>query len=353
LGNPKIANLQNDTLTLGVQAFTADLGKIIYDWYYRANTYIKVMQSDAYADNRFYYKKVNDATFEPLHVTRSNYATFAEEIKNENVYYVTVTQLTKKEDPDTQKFAYVKCNPTEKVPGKRFYKWVSGSGDSAAYTDVAQDDKFPDETVQYFEKYSIYTIAPGTTNSDGVYEGAPVTGRYYADAWNAIPVDGKEDIVTLNGTRSADCYLPGPSDIAFEKDGNLDVAAIMENGRAELSVDLVDDKYGAVPQYTWSKKTTENGAFSPITGETSAAMLAQQPGWYKVDIKSVFNREEKTGTSVVCKVTNLPVPPKVKSQEEATVNLNTDNAIFKVELDASVNTTDKLLTEGFEGIWQI
>ena len=343
-GNPKVANLQNNTLTLGVQAVTADNGNLAYDWYYRSNVYNLVNINDAYKDNYHYFKKVND-TYQPLYVTEKNFNSFKADINEGIVYYLSVTKLTDKGNADTQKYAYVKCSPTEKNVRNDYFTYVSGQGETAVYDLVDQSIDFPAANTEYFERYSIYTIPVGT---------ADVTGRYYADAWNIIPA-GDKILITPTPTRSDDCLLPGPEDIVFEKDGNLATSAIIDsNEGVVLNVDVKDDAYGAPRTYQWESKVTEDGAFVTIQDEDAEAIAVTTPGWYRVQISSTFNREPKSNTSNICKVTNFPAPPVLKVQDETTVNLNTSNATFKVELNVgAADQADKLKTEGYKGIWQI
>ena len=346
LGNPKIANLQENTLILGVQAVTADAGVLTYDWYHINNVYEKVTgtKPESYNPLYRYYKKVN-GIYEPIHVTAGNYETFKADIENDLVYHLTVTKLVDKNDGNTQNYIYVKCNTVEKNIQKKYYTLnIDGT---AGYSEVDQNEAgFPNKDIDYYECYNIYEIVDSQ---------ASVTGVYYADAWNTIPIQGKEPLITLNATRSDDCLLPGPEDIVFAENGNLPAAAIMnDDGAVSLKVAVVDDVYGAQRSYVWERKFAENEDFVNDIEATENNILADMVGWYRVKVASTFNREDKENTSNVCKVTDFPVPATVKVQNETTVNLNAGDAEFTIELDISEeDKTNKLLTEGYKGIWQI
>lgn len=295
----RIANLDsNNTLTLGVQAITTDLGELTYDWYYLSNeggSPVKLAGTEGIVECN------------PQPTEKDENGNMIGRVGQER-YYV------------------------EKTDGTTGYELFSGN-----------DFK---EGTKYYEKFSIYTIPAGT---------ADVTGIYYVDTWNSIPRVGKDPIKTINAVRSDDCLLPGPMDVKFVEDGNLAEGAIMVDGSKLLTVEVQEDTYGATPTYKWMKSTTEGDekVFADISGATDDAYIASAAGWYKCEVKCKVNREEKSATSAVCKVTAPPAPPVIKSMvNDPVIDLNRENAVFTVALDDATDFSE-LLTEGFTGHWQI
>lgn len=304
----RIANLNSgNTLTLGVQAVVTDAGVLSYDWYY-----------------------ISNATGAVTKLTG-----------NQPALVPCVPQPTAI-NPETEL-------PYGRIGSTRYFTKTNSGTDGY---ELFVGNNFVNGTT-YYELFDIYTIP-----ADSAENPVAVTGKYYVDAWNAIPlnppVDGKKSITVINPTRSDDCLLPGPMNVEFVAGGDLAAGAILQSGSKLLKVEVKADTYGAVPTYTWMKSTTEgdNKSYTTINNATGASYLASAPGWYKVKVESVVNREKKEATSAVCKVTNAPLPPVIKTMVDPVIDLNRDDAEFTVSLADNTNMSE-LLTEGFEGIWQI
>jgi hypothetical protein len=359
----RVANLDSkDTLSLGVQAITTDLGELTYDWYYLSNndTKPKRLVTVSLANE-------NSATFQPNKVQYYLYKGTAMEMP----YAEDLTPVTSPVAADFNAGKYytiqslaheeaVPCNPQPgskdkdgnmigRIGQERYY--TKKSGDTTGYELFSGNDF--KENVTYYEKFSIYTIPADSTGE------IKVTGVYYVDTWNSIPrTGGKAPIKTIRATRSDDCLLPGPMDVQFvntaDNKGDLDAGAIMVDGAKTLSVTVKEDEYGAIPTYKWWKSVTEGDTktYTEVQDADDDTLIVGEAGWYKCEVKCKVNREEKSATSTVCKVTAPPVPPELKTMvNDPVIDLNREDAKFCVELKN--NITSALLTEGFTGHWQI
>ena len=364
----KIVSLDEDTITLRVQAIVADAGDITYKWYYKDDN------SDEYLDCEAY------------PVTRENGTV-------DIVSFGTIRDV------------YIPCDPqpTARITNERYYT-DNGDGSYSLYVDTIPAD------VTLYEKYSAYTV-PDT---------GKITGHYIAAAWNNIAVPNgysryngeltEEEfekgvfyikqgsayqvatsfdanavyyvdkvLTTLYPTRSTECLLPAPVDIMFKVDGNLKDGTILildetdeENPlyKASLSVDVVTDNYGPTVQYEWRKSMiSEVDAVDlehdPIAITDVNTLEVNEPGWYSVNVVSSLNRTSKNKLSVneddepkACKVTFAPQPPVVERQAisgSIVGYVNKSPAVFKV--NASINNPDNiahaLLSDKIHYIWQI
>jgi hypothetical protein len=227
VGTYKVANLENDTITLYVQAYTADTSEVMYKWYYQAG------EGD-YRDCEKYEAIAFDDDGNP---TAWN-------------AFGTVDHET-----------YLPCDPqpTERVMHEIYYEQV-GSG-MQEYTGVipAKDDN--GDAITLYERYSSFTVPGGAVN---------VTGNYQAAAWGYVE-KANGDIVTTQYPRRSDvCLIPGPSTILFKTNGNLTAGKILtanaDNTGFEttLTVELEVDPYQPSIQYLWRRNASVPNAVVDI-----------------------------------------------------------------------------------------
>lgn len=364
VNNVKIIRLENDTVTLYVQAFVADGGDISYKWYYQAD------------DGEYY-----DCENYPVFDNSGNiidYTTFG----TVGLEYIAI-------DPQ----------PVERVGNERYYTVENGIG--SLYT----GDIPAVETL--YELYSTYTVPANNNN---------ITGNYQARAWNTVPANGYAHVgkiteekfndgvyytkhnnqyvmaqewdadtiyhakegrnITTPYPRYSDaCLLPGPTKIAFKVDGNLNKGTILtydetlEKNKATLSVDLVVDPYQPEIKYEWRKSTVNEDEVFDI--ETEPFAVTNEPtidvhdtAWYSVRANSSLNRKQAYEFSAnSCKVTEKPQPPVVVTQDTALVSVKKDPVTFTIEADVRNphGYHKALLTDNvengeitsFEYVWQI
>lgn len=359
----KIVSLENDTITLKVQAVVADAGEISYKWYY-------MDEKGAYHDCENYpvFDKDGNETGE--------FTTFG----SVNDVYILL-------DPQ----------PTERVNNERYY--VVDADNANGYS--LYTGTFPAE-VDLYERYSTFVVP-----SEG-----SITGYYQAAAWNNIAVPNgfsrykdkvteevfnsgivfyiKDEsgytvatsfdanavyyvnkvLTTLYPTRSDACLLPAPADVAFAVGGNLMEGAILKLLNEEesiygtdLKVSVADDKYEPTVKYDWYKSVISaedaidlDTHKDDIFATTNApALSVSEPGWYSVNVVSELNRTEKTLLSEPCKVTFKPEPPYVDPQILPFGNVTKEPVSFTVV--PHINNPDKmadlLLSDGISYVWQI
>lgn len=368
----KIVSLDNDTITLKVQAIVADAGDLTYKWYYKNDN------SDEYFDCEKY--PVFD---EKGAIVTDQFTTFG---SIRDVYIPFETQ------------------PTVREPHERYYV-DNGNGSYNLYVGAIPAD----EGVILYEKYSTFTVPAS----------GKITGYYQAAAWNNIAVPNgysryrgeltleefingefyvkngaayekaedfiedavyyvKKVLTTLHPTYSSPCLLPAPMDIMFKADGNLMSGNILvANGEEEdqtfaatLSVNVVADSYNPTVKYEWRKSlVSEADAVNletAVYATTDANTLeVSEPGWYSVNVVSELNRTSKNKLShyednapKACKVTHAPEPPVVEAQPiggSIVGYVNKTPATFKVT--ASIHNPDEmahaLLSDNISYIWQI
>ncbi len=261
--NVKTINLVDNTLTFYVQAIAPDTGLVQYKWYYQP-----------------------DKNAEAIELT-----------------------------PDSQDGIYLPVDNQIQVSGERYFENI-GTDSIPSYEPY--DGTFP-ATVPLFEKYSAYTIPD---NDD------TITGYYHAKVWNRIDVPQlpgeKKYIESVNYVSSDLGWLSGPDEIEFTS--QLPSGAILEpidedseEKIATLTVALSETDEDTTIQYSWKKATAFNAnrelEFTEISGNNSASYAAVEPGWYKVDVTATLNRDDENASSTICKVTNSPIAPVIKSAE--------------------------------------
>jgi hypothetical protein len=132
VGKIKVANLAENTVTLYVQAYTADTSEVQYKWYYQAG------------DGEYYDCEHYPETFDEDGIP---------------VTYTTFGVV----DNDT----YLKCDPqpTEKVPHEIYYQKIDNA--MVEYTGVINEETA--STIELYERYSGFTVPAGNVNVTGNY----------------------------------------------------------------------------------------------------------------------------------------------------------------------------------------
>lgn len=264
-----IANLEDNTLTFCVQAVTSDLAEMEYVW-----TYIPANAKDK-AD-----VKTMRGTDKYVFAGTEDY--FSGKRLNEDGEVEAI------DAPENERF-YVLS--TESATGYELY-----------------DGNFPVGGEEFlYERYSTYTI-PNNNESVTGYYFATVTSAFAADA-NAIS-DPRE---------SSRCELPGPQPLAIST--NLPMSAYLESINEDgeivdnaiaLAIDTGANPYKSTVTYNW-KRSVDGDDFEDISNN-SKSLIVDEPGWYKVEVTSVLNRETATPVSSnTCFVTELPVKPTIEN----------------------------------------
>lgn len=366
----KVVSLDNDTITLKVQAVVADAGEITYKWFYKD-------EKGSYYDCENY--PVFNANGEPT---------------DEVTTFGTVRDIFVKMDPQ----------PTERVVNERYY--YEDAENANGYSLYTGD--MPAE-VDLFERFSTFTVPSSGT----------ITGHYQAAAWNSIAVPNgftrykgelteeefilrkdefyvkengtyklaesfnentiyyvKKVLTTLYPAKSDECLLPAPAAVAFSANGDLANGAILqlinedENlFNVDLKVSIEEDKYQPVVKYNWYKseisaddvlnkvaEDLENGNEDNVFATSDVpALSAQEAGWYCVNVVSALNRTEKTKRSGACKVTHKPNPPYVDPQVLPFGNVTKEPVSFTVvpHIQNPDGVAELLLSDDMTYIWQV
>lgn len=322
VGKLKIANLEDDTLSLYVQAYTADTSEVEYKWYYSAD-------NDKYYDCE-HYPITFDEDGEPV-----TYGSFG-----------TINNYT-----------YIVCDPqpTVRVPHEIYYEEIG----SAMKEYTGEIDEVTAATKILYERYSSFTVP----------EEIGVTGNYYAAAWGYVTDKSGKVVKTPYSRSSSVCVIPGPSTILFKANGDLTNGKVLrlnadEEYEETLSVQVVTDEYQPVVNYVWRRSTASpedviDPEFTALVDANEANLTVSEPGWYAVEVKSTLNRETKNKFSNICKVTKSPAPPVVTPQESRFVDItgatkeNPQEFTINAEVYNPLNYDEDLLRDSFEYVWQM
>lgn len=364
----KVVSLENDTITLKVQAIVADAGEITYKWFHKD-------EDGSYYDCENY--PVFNANGEPT---------------GETTTFGTVQDV----------YVLIEKKPEARVTNERYY--AVDATNPNGYSLYTGD--FP-ANVDLYERYSTFQV-PG--------EGT-ITGHYQAAAWNNIAVPNgysryqgevteeifnnnifyikdasgyaiatefdanaiyyvNKVLTTLYPTYSEECLLPAPSEVIYAVGGNLAEGAILKAINEEEGIFGVDlkiatetDKYQPIVKYNWYKSVVSsddvlNLVAADLTNdnEDNVFMTTDVPvlnvseaAWYCVNVVSELNRTIKTKRSIACKVTNKPEPPYVDPQVLPFGNVTKNPVSFTV-VSHILNPDDKaalLLSDNISYIWQV
>ena len=163
-----------------------------------------------------------------------------------------------------------------------------------------------------YERVAVHTIEKGTDR---------ITGTYTLTASHRYGFPTNEDSISI--------VVPGPEDISFETDlkaGTNTGEFISDDNKASLTVKINRETLPATAwqgvTYDWKYSGTDSNANNIIdTIETNATydkksdtlnMTNAKPGWYKVDVTTMLNRDVKTIHSTVQRLTKRPEPPVLK-----------------------------------------
>lgn len=306
-----VVSLEDDTITLYVQAIAADAGEVKYTWHYKPEGAEKYYNCEQYPDPE----------------------------TGETIQFGTV-------------FDYFKpIDNKEKVKNERYYYQDENS--YKLYT-----GNFPAE-IPLFEKCSAYTV----------HAAGDVTGHYHAEAVNQIRTGSGKVLETPYSVASSDCLLPGPRDVNITtnlKDETILKTEIVENEdetteihTATLEVEIEHDTYEPTITYEWRKSIVSEAETlaedTEIISTDKALSITDAPGWYSVKVISTLNRKNDYEFSNVCKVTQKPVPPVVEEQENnISYPVKTKDQVLSVK--ASIlneeNLGAQLVSDEIIYIWQ-
>lgn len=300
----KIVSLDNDTVTMYVQAVVADGGTLKYEWYY--------IPEDSNVARPCIVKDEDGAVLESFGIVEDKFLP-ANPIDEEG----ELLPVAERNFPE------------------RYYEDEFGL--------VPYTGEFPAK-IPLFTKYSAYTIPAGS---------GEVTGTYYVDVYNVIESGGKV-VTSINPCRSRECLVPGPKDIVIKKD--LNATAIITNKVANVKMEVENDPYLPSVAYTWNKSLNADMTDAQTVATTTVPEFnITEPGWYQVHILSALNRKDKEADSVICKVTNAPQPPTVVAKKDADYHLSEGVAKLTVDViemsDATLPLS--LLSDNIHYIWQM
>lgn len=339
-GNTRYACLDsNNTLTLCAQAYTPDAGNIQYTWSRQVedNAAQNVIDGDDFTfGNKFIL--VNED---------------AERVPHEKYYRETTEE-----------------DGILGIDGKKYCEYVGEFGEDAPslyerYTVLMIKNTETDITGNYWvaaknivnvtDYIRVSNLTAGTFG-DGEYYYRNVDGAYllattFEDSKQYYMQSSKE--LQSVDVQSYKCVLPAPTEIVIATD--LPEGAILENEQVNLSIALESPKYEQTNiSYAWQSKNTVDGDFTNIEGATAASYEANAEGWYKVHVVAELNRKETEKDSAIIKVTNLPDPPKVVSQETGSYNVSRNAATLVVAVDSNtVDENNPLKSDAITYIWQI
>lgn len=282
------------TLTLEAQAIVTDSGSLNYEWWYKPAQDYTAANGDEFNSSTWY-------CYDPV-------------VKDD----VSLPGFSSYGGATGYKYEEVTLDSNGNgVIGEKYFKDKNGTAATA-------EDFVPNAVL--YERFATYTV-PEDKN-------VPVTGQYKVVATNTIGTN------TTKSQDSTVCFLVSPEDVTFVKGGDLNATEIFDvdsdgNDLAKtLTVKPSDDStLNVVRTYTWSRYVEEPEVVdnvlltSPVEQVTKPSMDEEnvegrkhtitEPGWYQVVVNSSLNRETKSATSTMCKVTSYPVVP-AKVDDDAT-----------------------------------
>lgn len=331
---PLYASLAENTLTLKAQAVVGDTGSVSYRWYYKPAV-------DTIADG----KSFNHEVFYPFEDDADP------DLPGFEAFGGTVAIA----------FEAVDYEAGEDLAADELYYTLIPGSTPAAYQAYDNVKAPTDETVLY-QKFTTYTVPSGE---------AKVTGEYVVRAVNTIGINHS------NEEPSSVCRLVSPDDVALTTD--LNDAFIMPAAGGNLKVEVNEQSSDdALVSFAWRKNITsasreEAAAANWLAHETTSVANSNvtTPGWYDVTVSATLNREGKSATSKVCKVTFDPKVPAMAYEEDAPFNegdtvptYSGASATLKVEHPYGVFATPEeyaaynsyapeLFSESLEYVWKI
>lgn len=262
----------------------------------------------------------------------------------------------------------------------KIYYVVSGTA-PLGYEEIshAQFATTKEEGTKIYERYALYNITDSVSpNGDGV-----VTGTYKLVATHKLgfPSKDKELVVTIPGPEVLD-FVSGDKDADGKALGLPMNGTLLKNDKdLEISVEVNNDDALATTYqsmtYLWKKNTQNDSEEGMVEVETNIydndddgnvgkktdtlALANATPGWYKVYVTSMLNRDTISIESNVARVTKAPVAPTLKfAYDPAADNVDLVDANdfpnrlveLKIESNAYPNPvklhTDKLIYEWYD-----
>lgn len=278
-----------DTLTLKAQAGVGDTGVLAYNWYYKPAANIK-KGSYTYRNDVFYpFNDLVEVTTDAKGNTKST---------------VILQGFDKLDGTVEEIYELYEYNKAGKLEiGERYY-----NEDHSAYESILP----PTDGRKLYTKYTTYTVP-----SSGA-----VTGEYKVCATNTLGGN------TTPEHSSSICQLVSPDNVVITK--NLDSALTNGSGKT-LSITAKDQTYKdqVAVSYAWYKsvKSDANADFVLDASKTGNSYALSTPGWYKAVITANLNREPKSETSAVCKVTFAPKKPNLNYVAADVANLAKENNV--------------------------
>lgn len=300
---PPYASLVGNTLKLKAQAGVGDTGVINYEWYYKPATEIEA-GGETFRNDTFYPFN-NKGSFKGFNLMGGTVA-------DEYVEYDWISAG--------------KLNV-----GDRYYTDNKGQN---PYTSI----QVPEigSNIKLYEKYTTYTV-PADPDMR-------VTGQYKVCATN-----------TIGGNTTAEhpsnvCQLISPDNVVIIK--NLP-ALIVAKTNDELVVNVKDQthKDKVAVTYLWEKSTASATSGFERQADSDNTFTIATPGWYKATISANLNREPKSATTEVCKVTFAPDKPVLAYDETATdkIPAGDDVPVFAGETAVLGIAAINMVPSGYKG----
>lgn len=210
-----------------------------------------------------------------------------------------------------------------------------------------------DEYINLEEKPQLY-LAYSTCLIPNGEKQEKITGLYQAQITNVLTANNSTSIV------SNICEIPAPSMPEIE---NLNENIIIEEGKENvIKVTVVideKDKSHNEMVYQWNRSTTDSDVenMEPIDNSNSDTYIATEEGWYSCTVTNKMNKEEKTATSNVTKITYSPVAPIITNEiNEEVATLVSGNIPATLEINISLgdkDLTNQLHSEEIKYEWYI
>lgn len=173
-------------------------------------------------------------------------------------------------------------------------------------------EKAKEDGLTMYERVAVHRIEKGDDQ---------ITGTYTLTASHRYGFPTNSDSISI--------VIPGPEDISFKtdlKEGKKTGDFISNDNKASLKVDINRETVPATAwqgvTYNWKYSgTSESAADITETLEEHVTydattdtldMTNAKPGWYKVDVTTMVNRDVKTIGSKVQRLTKRPEAPKLK-----------------------------------------
>lgn len=268
-----------DTLTLRAQAGVGDTGVINYEWYYKPATEI-VVDGVTFRNDTFY----------PFHDVG--------EFKGFNLMGGTVSD---------EYIEYDWASAGKLNIGDRYFTDNQGKN---PYTSIHVPEI--GSAIKLYEKYTTYTVPADSSMR--------VTGQYKVCATNTIGNN------TTAEHPSTVCQLISPDNVVITKDlPALVIAKVGDDLVVNVKEQTHKDK--VLVTYKWEKSVKADLSSYETLSEADNTYTIATPGWYKATINANLNREPKTATTQVCKVTFAPEKPQLAYDEIALGKIPEDDDV--------------------------